>query len=334
MGRLFRRVVRSARTPRRASRASTVRSADGKQYRVVEVNEAENAEFADPPRKWGRVGTMVGVWALLLALGGWAAPAIAASGNPENEESRETKPLPTRITLPGATCGTARTKIWTGPKRRSAKMLRRNWHLRTSTPFGSPTPMSSGALHDIDLETGDPVEGTDGITIAGTVSYIYEGNQRFEEFVVTVQEDDGTYCVSNAVQVEDEEPSAGRGHRRGGVIRRHLPPTSCARLSSTVTPRRQLPPNVPLTQAQRRKNSMRRLLSGPQTTAKPRPSSTGSSPRSPQRRPSRPSKSKSPLKGGLNQEYVHLYYWGARGLRCFARGRRWIDLNVSRISST
>ncbi|HEX2145744.1 MAG TPA: hypothetical protein VHG10_14685, partial [Glycomyces sp.] len=63
MGKLFRRVVRSARAKRSASSASTVHDGSGKRYRVVAVDEAETSEFPDPPRKRGRVGMMVGGWA-------------------------------------------------------------------------------------------------------------------------------------------------------------------------------------------------------------------------------------------------------------------------------
>jgi hypothetical protein len=68
-----------------------------------------------------------------------------------------------------------------------------------------------GGIERVDLETGDPVPSTEGIDIAGTVSYIYRGNQRHEEFLVTVQEKDGTYCVSNAVQAQEEEEPSSEG---------------------------------------------------------------------------------------------------------------------------
>ncbi|MFC3493282.1 hypothetical protein [Glycomyces rhizosphaerae] len=210
MGRFLRRVVRSARAPRRASRASTVRSADGKQYRVVEVNEAKDNEFADPPRKWGRVGAMVGVWGLLLALGGWVAPAIAASGNPENEDSRDQP------------ASSANNAAWRYLRYGSNQDLDRAEATlcEDASPELTPSDLDAirqsyddelGGITRVDLETGDPVAGTDGTTVAGTVSYIHEATQRFEDFVVTVQEEDGAFCVSNAVQVEDDEPSAGDG---------------------------------------------------------------------------------------------------------------------------
>lgn len=206
MGRFLRRVVRSARAPRRASRGSTVRSADGKQYRVVEVNEPKDNEFADPPRKWRRVGAMIGVWGLLLALGGWMAPAIAASGNPENKDPRDEAATDAE--------GAALRYLRYGS---NEDLDRANSALcDEASPEFSPEDLDAlrqsyaadlGGITDIDLQTGDPVPTSDGISIAGTVSYISQGSQRHEEFVVTVQEDHGTYCVSNAVQVGAEEPS-------------------------------------------------------------------------------------------------------------------------------
>jgi hypothetical protein len=65
-----------------------------------------------------------------------------------------------------------------------------------------------GGIERIDLDIGDPMSLSEGIVIPGEVIYIYQGHQRHEDFLVTVQENDGTYCVSNAVQVQEEEPSA------------------------------------------------------------------------------------------------------------------------------
>jgi hypothetical protein len=52
---------------------------------------------------------------------------------------------------------------------------------------------------------------SEGSSVAVTASYVYQGTQRSEDFIVTVQESDGAYCVSNAVQVASEEPSSGDG---------------------------------------------------------------------------------------------------------------------------
>ena len=212
MGRLFRRVVRSARAPRRASRASTVRSANGKQYRVVAVDEVEAAEFADPPRKWGRVGLMAGGWAIVLALGASVAPGFAASGSGQNEDPRDE---------PATSASNA---AWRYLRYGSDEDLDRSEATlcEGASPEVTPSDLDAirqtyddalGGITRIDLETQDPVALAEGSSVAGTVSYIYEGSQRHEEFQVTVHESDGAFCVSDAVQMQDdgETPSNGDG---------------------------------------------------------------------------------------------------------------------------
>jgi hypothetical protein len=206
MGRLFRRVVRTARGPRRVRRAPAVRGADGRQYRVVAVDENENNEFADPPRKWGRVGIMAGVWAAALALGGWAAPGIAASGNPENVDPRDEAATDAE----GAALRYLRYGSNEDLERAESALCEDASPELSANDFDAIRQSYAdelGGITDIDVKTGDPAPSSDGISIAGTVSYISQGNRRQEEFLLTVQEDDGTYCVSNAVSLEDEEPT-------------------------------------------------------------------------------------------------------------------------------
>ncbi|MBO3735616.1 hypothetical protein [Glycomyces niveus] len=210
MGRLFRRVVRTTRRPRRSGGGTKFSTADGKQYRVVAVNEPENNEFADPPRKWGRVGVMAAAWALALALGGWVAPTFAASGNPENQDPRD------------EAASSEKNAAWRYLRYGSNQELDRSEATICdgASPEVSPSDLDDlrqtyadelGGITDVDLETGDPVAGVDGATVAATVSYIYQSSQRHEEFVVTVQKSGDTYCVSNAVRLQDEEPSSTNG---------------------------------------------------------------------------------------------------------------------------
>jgi hypothetical protein len=183
-----------------------VRGADGRQYRVVAVDENENNEFADPPRKWGRVGIMAGVWAAALALGGWAAPGIAASGNPENVDPRDEAATDAE----GAALRYLRYGSNEDLERAESALCEDATPELSANDFDAIRQSYAdelGGITDIDVKTGDPVPSSDGISIAGTVSYISQGNRRQEEFLLTVQEDDGTYCVSNAVSLEDEEPT-------------------------------------------------------------------------------------------------------------------------------
>lgn len=185
-----------------------ITNASGKQYRVVAVDAVEAAEFADPPRKWGRVGIMVGGWALVLALGAWIAPGFAASGSGQNQDPRDEE----ATDAIGAAWSYLRYGSDEDLDRAEATLC------EGASPEVTPADLndirqsyadSLGGITRIDLETSDPVPTSDGISVVGTVSYIYQGSQRHQEFLVTVQEIDGAYCVSNAAQVASEEPSSG-----------------------------------------------------------------------------------------------------------------------------
>lgn len=187
-----------------------MQGADGRQYRVVAVTENENNEFADPPRKWGRVGIMAAAWAATLALGAWAAPGIAASGNPENVDPRDEA----ATDASGAALRYIRYGSNEDLERADAALCE-----------GASPELSSGEIDEIrqahdaelggitrtDFESEEPIQATDGIQITITVAYIYEAQQDFEDFVVTVLEKDGTYCVSDALLVAGEEPGTGDG---------------------------------------------------------------------------------------------------------------------------
>lgn len=153
---------------------------------------------------------MAGLWAALLIFGGWAAPGIAASGNPENVDPRDEAASDAN----GAALRYLRYGSNEDPDRAEAALC------EGASPELTPADLDAirntysddfGGITDIDLDLGDPVVTSDGISIASTVFYIYQGNQDSEDFIVTVQEDDGTYCVSNATQAEEPEPSSDAG---------------------------------------------------------------------------------------------------------------------------
>jgi hypothetical protein len=204
---LFRRTIRRARTARPSGAASGFSDAAGKRYRVVPVDDPETAAYADPPRKWPRVAAMAAAWAVVLGLGAWIAPAFAASGSEENQDPRDQAATDAE----GAAWSYLRYGSNEDLDRAEAALC------EDASPDLSPNDLDAirqsyadelGGITDIDLKTGDPVPSSDGISIAGTVSYIYQGTQRHEEFVVTVQENEGTYCVSDATRPEAEEPSS------------------------------------------------------------------------------------------------------------------------------
>ncbi|MDA1361706.1 hypothetical protein O1R50_18910 [Glycomyces luteolus] len=150
---------------------------------------------------------MAGAWAVALMLGAWVAPGFAASGNPENQDPRD--------------------EAASSAKQAANRYLRWGSDLDLdraeaalcddASPEVTPSDLDAirqsyddemGGITRIDLTTGEPVAGTDGTTVAATVSYVSDARPSYEDFVVTVQERDGGYCVSNAVRVESEEPSS------------------------------------------------------------------------------------------------------------------------------
>jgi hypothetical protein len=153
---------------------------------------------------------MVAAWAAALALGAWVAPGFAASGNPENVDPRD------------EAASSAKNAAWRYLRYGSNQDLERAEATLCdgASPELTPSDLDAirqaydeelGGMTRVDLETSDPVLSENESTVSGTVSYIHEATQRFEEFVVTVQEDDGAYCVSNAVRVEDEDPGSDDG---------------------------------------------------------------------------------------------------------------------------
>lgn len=200
---LIRRTIRRARP----SRPATVADTSGKRYRVVPADDPETAAYADPPRTWPRVATMAGAWALVLALGSWIAPAFAASGSEENQDPRD------------QAATDAEGAAWSYLRYGSNQDLDRAEAALCdgASPELSPSDLDGirqsyadelGGITRVDVELGDPVSSSDGIAITGTVSYVSEGTQRHEEYLVTVQEHDGTYCVSDADRPAAEIPTA------------------------------------------------------------------------------------------------------------------------------
>jgi hypothetical protein len=206
---LIRRVAGRGRRGRSvgSGSGSTITDATGKRYRFVPVNETDEAAFADPPRRWGRVGILAGGWAIILALGATVAPGFAASGDEDNVDARDQE----ATDAVGAAWSYLKYGSDNDPDRAQATLC------DDASPEQTPADLDDirqtyddqlGGIERIDLDIGDPMSLSEGIVIPGEVIYIYQGHQRHEDFLVTVQENDGTYCVSNAVQVQEEEPSA------------------------------------------------------------------------------------------------------------------------------
>ncbi|WP_030144227.1 hypothetical protein [Glycomyces sp. NRRL B-16210] len=185
-----------------------VQNASGRRYRVVEVDETEAAEFADPPRTWGRVGAMVAGWAIVLAVGAWVAPGFAAGSSDQDQDSRD-EPATDAV---GAALRYLRNGSDEDLKRAEDALC------DDADPELSAEGLdeirqsyvdSLGGITRIDLKPDDPVGVADGVVIPVTVFYISKDTQRDEDFIVTVRQEGEAFCVANAVRVQDEEPSSG-----------------------------------------------------------------------------------------------------------------------------
>lgn len=198
------------RRTRRLGRKLAAASGPGSAQSVSSVPGApEDEDFQDPPRHWGRVGALVGVWALVLGGGAWFAPAFASGGSDENIDPRDEA----ATDAPGAALRYLRFSS-NGEASRAEDTV-----CDGAEPELTPSDLgeirdgyseSLGGLSGVDVSSEDPVASEAGIVIEGTVFYISEGQRRSEVFSVTVQEDDGEYCVSDAVRVDEPgEPSEG-----------------------------------------------------------------------------------------------------------------------------
>lgn len=200
---VFRRTRRLGRKLAAASGPGNTRTG----HSAPEVSEDEN--FQDPPRHWGRVGALVGVWALVLGGGAWFAPAFASGGSGENIDPRDEA----ATDAPGAALRYLRFSS-NGETSRAEDAV-----CDGSDPDLTPSDIDAirdeysetlGGLSGVDVSSEDPVTTEAGIVIEGTVFYVSEGQRRSEVFTVTVQEDDGEYCVSEAVRVnEPDDPGQG-----------------------------------------------------------------------------------------------------------------------------
>jgi hypothetical protein len=153
------------------------------------------------------VGLLAGGWAIVLALGATVAPGFAASGSEENQDPRD-QAVTDAV---GAAWSYLKYGSDNDPDRAQATLC------DDASPELTPADLDDlrqtydsqlGGIERIDLDIGDPMPSSEGILIPGQVFYVYEGNQPSEDFTVTVQENDGTFCVSDTVLAREEEPSS------------------------------------------------------------------------------------------------------------------------------
>ncbi|WP_143034828.1 hypothetical protein [Glycomyces sambucus] len=150
---------------------------------------------------------MAAVWAVVLALGAWTAPGIAASGSEDNEDARDQEATDSV----GAALRFLKNGSEEDAERADAALC------DGASPQVSSSDLDDlrqsydeefGGIERVNLDAGEPVSSVDGIEIAVRVWYVYQSRQESEDFLVTVQEDDGVFCVSETVlQSVEEEPS-------------------------------------------------------------------------------------------------------------------------------
>lgn len=202
------------RRTRRLGRKLAAASGPGSAQSVSSVPGApEDEDFQDPPRHWGRVGALVGVWALVLGGGAWFAPAFASGGSDENIDPRDEAATDAngaviRYLRYGSRGDSERADdaICEGatPQLSPEDLLEIRDHF-AETAFDDDIP-------DIEVEPHDPVSSENGTSIPATVAYIPGGGgQRYAEFLVTIQESDGEYCVSDAVRTDEPDDSGSTG---------------------------------------------------------------------------------------------------------------------------
>ncbi|MEU6857650.1 hypothetical protein AB0B28_02050 [Glycomyces sp. NPDC046736] len=146
---------------------------------------------------------MVGGWVVLVFVGAGVAPGFAASGSTQNEDPRDEAATDAK----GAALRYLRYGSNEDLDRASAALC------DGASPELTPADLDAirqgyaeqlGGITDVDPQLGEPVPADGSIVFTGTVDYVAESAQRTAEFIVTVQEDDGTYCVSDAVQVKED----------------------------------------------------------------------------------------------------------------------------------
>ena len=193
------------RRSRRLGRRLAAASGPGRSPSGSSVSEAsEEDAFQDPPRHWGRVGALAGIWALVLLGGAWFAPGFASGGGNDDVDPRDQA----ATDAPGAALRYLRFSSNGEMERAEATLC------NDASPELTPTDIRAirdeysealGGLSDIDFSYDDPVPTDYGIAIDSFAFYISEGQRRSEDFIITVQENDGEYCVLNASRSDGQE---------------------------------------------------------------------------------------------------------------------------------
>ncbi|GAB3656017.1 hypothetical protein [Glycomyces tarimensis] len=186
-------------------------------YKVVPVDGDEPA-FGDPPRNWGRVASMAGVWAIVLLAGAWMAPSFASGGNEGDTDARD-QPATDEINAAsrylrfGSDGDTERVEAvlcdGAAPETGASDLV----DLRESYEG------ELGTYPEVEVDTQTPIASPDGYEVDATVSYISGDGIREESFTVTILLNGGDYCVAEAVRHIEDDPSGGPGELDLDILR-------------------------------------------------------------------------------------------------------------------
>lgn len=176
-------------------------------YKVVPVDEDE-PDFGDPPRNWGRVASMAGVWVVVLLGSAWMAPGFASGGD-EGETDARDQPATDEINAAsrylrfGSDGDTDRAEEVLCDDAEPEVTIDELVDLRDSYEE------ELGSYPETEIRTDLPTITGKGVDIGATVSYIAGNSFREEQFMVSVRTDGNSYCVSQVVRSEPGEDETG-----------------------------------------------------------------------------------------------------------------------------
>jgi hypothetical protein len=160
----------------------------------------QDQSFDDPPRSWARVAALAGAWALVLALGSWIVPAVAAGG-PGGDAN-----------IPASERGpeSAREAAWVYLQRGSENNAEQfnlaicdgadpEVGLEELAALTSQHEEGLRGRPQIETETDEQAPSDRGAVIDARVRYLHSGRIAEEEFTVTVVREGSSYCVIDAI---------------------------------------------------------------------------------------------------------------------------------------
>ena len=177
-------------------------------YRVVPVDD--EPDFGDPPRNWGRVASMAGVWAVLLFGGFLVAPGFASGGGEEETRARD-QPATDEINAASRYLRFGSD----GDTERAAEVL-----CDDAVPEVTAAELVDlrvsyeeelGSYPEIEVSTEIPVASADGYEINVTTSYISGEDIRRETFTITVRTSGEGYCVQEVIRHVKNGPGGQEG---------------------------------------------------------------------------------------------------------------------------